>query len=81
MKMYEFQLKLKFVPKSPIYHIPALVQTMALHWPGDKVLSEPMMSLSLNELIAITKVMTSTILMAITLITEPHLFRDINGYS
>ena len=34
---------LKFVPKVPINNIPALVQIMAWHWPGDKPLSEPMM--------------------------------------
>ena len=34
---------LKFVPKGPIYNIPALVQIMAWRRPGDKPLSEPMM--------------------------------------
>ena len=45
MKMYEFGIKisLKFVPKGPISNIPALVQIMAWHWPGNKPLSEPMM--------------------------------------
>ena len=33
----------KFVPKGPIYNIPALVQIMAWRRPGDKPLSEPMM--------------------------------------
>ena len=33
----------KFVPKGPINNIPALVQIMAWHRPGDKPLSEPMM--------------------------------------
>ena len=46
MKLFEFrkQNSLKFVPKSPINNIPALVQIMA--WPrtGDKPLSEPMMT-------------------------------------
>ena len=36
-------ISLKFVPKSPINNIPALVQIMALRRPGDKPLSEPMM--------------------------------------
>ena len=36
-------ISLKFVPKSPIDHIPALVQIMAWRRPGDKPLSEPMM--------------------------------------
>ena len=29
-------ISLKFVPKGRIYNIPALVQLMALRWPGDK---------------------------------------------
>ena len=33
---------LKFVPKGPINNIPALVQIMAWRWPGDRLLSEPM---------------------------------------
>ena len=37
------RISLKFVPKSPIYNIPALVQIMAWRRPGDKPLSEPMM--------------------------------------
>ena len=37
------KISLNFVPKSPINSIPALVQTMAWHRPGDKPLSEPMM--------------------------------------
>ena len=32
---------LKFVPKAPINNIPALVQIMACHRPGDTLLSEP----------------------------------------
>ena len=36
-------ISLKFVPKSQINKIPALVQIMAWHWPGDKPLSKPMM--------------------------------------
>ena len=35
---------LKFVPKGPINNIPALVQIMAWHQPGDKPLFEPMMA-------------------------------------
>ena len=38
-----FKISLKFVPKGPINNIPALVQIMAWHHPGDKPLSEPMM--------------------------------------
>ena len=37
------KISLKFVPKSPINNIPALVQIMAWRRPGDKPLSEPMM--------------------------------------
>ena len=36
------KLSLNFVAKGPINNIPALVQIMALHRPGDKPLSEPM---------------------------------------
>ena len=37
------QISLKFVPKGSINNIPALVQIMAWHRPGDKLLSEPVM--------------------------------------
>ena len=37
------KIPLKFVPKCSIDNIPALVQIMAWHSPGDKPLSEPMM--------------------------------------
>ena len=36
------KLSLKSVPKGPINNIPAMVQIMAWHRPGDKPLSEPM---------------------------------------
>ena len=36
------EMSLKFVPKSPINNIPALVLIMGWHRPGDKSLSEPM---------------------------------------
>ena len=36
-------ISLKFVLRGPINNIPALVQIMAWHWPGDKPLSEPIM--------------------------------------
>ena len=53
------KISLKFVPKGPINNIPALVQIMAWRCPGDKALSEPILSvygrmyasLGLNELI------------------------------
>ena len=38
-----FEITLKFVPKSPINNISALVQIMAWRRPGDKPLSETMM--------------------------------------
>ena len=37
------KISLKFVPKGPIYNIPALAQIMVWRRPGDKPLSEPMM--------------------------------------
>ena len=37
------KISLKFVPKGPIYNIPALVQIMACRCPGDKPISEGMM--------------------------------------
>ena len=41
--LISIKISLKFVPKGPINNIPALVQIMAWHQPGDKPLSEPMM--------------------------------------
>ena len=38
------KISLKFVPKGPINNLPALVQIMAWRRPGDKPLTEPMMS-------------------------------------
>ena len=54
------KISLKFVRKAPVNDIPALVQIMFWHQPGDKPLSEAMMvrlpciyaSLDLNELMA-----------------------------
>ena len=37
------KILLKFVPRVPIYNIPALVQIMAGRQPGDKPLPEPLM--------------------------------------
>ena len=37
-------ISLKFVPRSPIYNMPAFVQIMAWRRPGDKPLSEPMLT-------------------------------------
>ena len=48
------KISLKFVPKGPINNIPALVQIMDWHQPGDKPLSEPMM-VSLLEHICVTR--------------------------
>ena len=45
---------LEFVPKGPINNIPALVQIMAWHRPGDKPLSESMM-VSLQTHICVTQ--------------------------
>ena len=43
-KVWLIEISRKFVPKSPIDNIPALVQMMAWRRPGDKPLSEPMMA-------------------------------------
>ena len=48
------RISLKFVPKVRINNIPALVQIMAWHRPGDKPLSEPMM-VSLLTHICVTR--------------------------
>ena len=48
------KISLKFVPKSPINNIPALVQIMAWRCLGDKPLSEPMM-VSLPTHICVTQ--------------------------
>ena len=37
------KIALTFVPKGQINNVPALLQTMAWRWPGDKPLYEPMM--------------------------------------
>ena len=50
MKMLEFRLRFKFVPKGPINNIPALVQIMAWRRSGDKPLSEPMMASLLTHI-------------------------------
>ena len=44
------KILLKFVPKIRTNNIPALVQIMAWHRPGDKPLSEPMMISSLTHI-------------------------------
>ena len=36
------KISLKFVPKVPISNVPAMVQIMAWHRPGEQPLSEPM---------------------------------------
>ena len=48
------KFSLKFVPKGPIYNIPALVQIMAWRHPGAKPLSEPMV-VSLPTHICVTR--------------------------
>ena len=37
------KISVKFIPNGPINNIPALIQIMAWHRPGDNPLSEPMM--------------------------------------
>ena len=51
---YLNKIPLKFVPKGPIYNIPALVQIMAWCRPGDTPLSDPMM-VSLLTHICVTR--------------------------
>ena len=41
--LISLKIPLKFVPRGPINHIPALVQIMAWRRPGDTPLSEPML--------------------------------------
>ena len=38
------QISLKFVPRSPIYNKPVLIQAMAWCWTGNKPLHEPMLT-------------------------------------
>ena len=40
---FPIKISMKFIPKGLVNNIPALVQIMAWHRPGDKPLSEPMM--------------------------------------
>ena len=47
------KISLKCVPEGPINNIPALVQIMAWRWPGDKLLSEPMMVSLLTDVCVI----------------------------
>ena len=49
-KLISINISLKFVPKGPINNIPALVQIMAWHRPGNKPLSEPMMVILLTHI-------------------------------
>ena len=42
------KISLKFVPQGAINNVPALVQIMAWHWPGNRPLSEPMMIILLT---------------------------------
>ena len=48
------KISLKFVSKGPINNIPALVQIIAWHRPGDKPLSEPMV-VNLTTYICVTR--------------------------
>ena len=64
------KISLKFVPKGQIDNIPALVQIMAWHRPGDKPLSEPMM-VSLLTHICIMRPQLVKVLTCCGLVT-PH---------
>ena len=48
------KISLKLVPKVQFNNIPTLLQIMAWHWPGDKLLSEPMV-VSLLTHICVTR--------------------------
>ena len=48
--LISIKTSLKFVPKGPINNIPALVEIMAWHRPGDKPLSEPRMESLLTHI-------------------------------
>ena len=52
--LFPIKISLKFVPRSLINNIPALVQIMAWRRPGDKPLSEPMM-VNLSTHICVTR--------------------------
>ena len=54
LNLITHSLSLEIVPKDPINNIPALVQIMAWHPPGDKPLSEPVM-IKLSTHICITR--------------------------
>ena len=50
--LISIKIQLKFIPKGPINSIPTLAQIMAWRRPGDKPLSEPMMTSSLTHIYA-----------------------------
>ena len=76
------KISLKFVAKSPINNIPALVQIMAWSQSGDKPLSEPMMvsflliyaSFGLNELTKYQRITLLTFIVQMhgSLVDSPH---------
>ena len=80
------KISLKFLARGPVNNIPALVQIMAWHQPGNKPLSEPLMvsllmhlSLGLNELIYCgpsdalqCTPITLTLTVAVTYAAPPH---------
>ena len=55
------KIPLKFVPRSPINNIPALIQLMAWCRPGNKPLSEPMMAQVTYPYMCITSMRYSSI--------------------
>ena len=48
--LISFEISLKFIPKGPVYNIPALVQIMAWRRPGDKPLSEAMIFILMTHI-------------------------------
>ena len=67
------KISLKFVPKSPINNISALVQIMAWRRPGDKPLSEPMM-VSLPTHICVARPHWVNVWDTVSAWNDPHLW-------
>ena len=71
------KISLKFVPKSQINNIPALVQIMAWRRPGDKPLSEPIM-VSLLTHICVTRPQWVKLDISLKLISNSDLIKYCN---
>ena len=70
------KISLKFVPKSPINNITALVQIMAWRWPGIKPLSEPMLFIRLPTHICVTRPQrVNKVCNVLVILSGPQCFR------